>query len=62
MAEKLNEYASRLSKGTPKGLGVGVTLLAGTTAAIYGIYRSMFTGKERRQAKEGISRPTDCAS
>ena len=52
MAEKLNEYASRLSKGTPKGLGVGVTLLAGTTAAIYGIYRSMFTGKGRRQAKE----------
>lgn len=44
MAEKLNDFASRLSKGTPKGLSVGVALLAGTTAAIYGIYKSMFTG------------------
>lgn len=45
MAEKLNEFASRLSKGTPKGLGVGVKLLVGASAAVYGIYRSMFTGK-----------------
>lgn len=44
MTEKLNDFASRLPKGTPKGLGLGVGLLAGTTAAIYGIYRSMFTG------------------
>jgi hypothetical protein len=44
MADKLNEFASRLSKGPPKGLGLGVTLFAGTSAAIYGIYKSMFTG------------------
>ena len=37
MAEKLNDFASRMSKGTPKGLGLGVTLLAGATAAIYGV-------------------------
>lgn len=48
MAEKLNDFASRLSKGTPKGLGVGVTALLGATAAVYGIYRSMFTGKITR--------------
>lgn len=45
MAEKLNDFASRLSKGTPKGLGLGVKLLAGASAAAYAIYRSMFTGK-----------------
>jgi prohibitin 2 len=44
MADKLNDLASRLSKGTPKGLGVGATLLFGATAAIYGVYKSMFTG------------------
>lgn len=44
MAEKLNDFASRLSKGTPKGLGLGIKLLVGTSAAVYGIYRSMFTG------------------
>ncbi len=44
MAEKLNEFASRLSKGTPKGLGLGVKLLVGATAAVYGVYKSMFTG------------------
>jgi hypothetical protein len=45
MAEKLNDFASRLAKGTPKGLGLGIKLLVGTSAAIYGVYRSMFTGK-----------------
>ena len=44
MAEKLNDFASRLSKGTPKGLGLGVKLLVGASAAVYGVYRSMFTG------------------
>lgn len=45
MAEKLNEFASRLSKGTPKGLGLGMKVLLGASAAVYGIYRSMYTGK-----------------
>jgi hypothetical protein len=44
MAEKLNDLASRLSKGTPKGLGLGIKVLLGASAAVYGIYRSMFTG------------------
>ena len=48
MAEKLNDLAGRLSKGAPKGLGIGATLLFGASAAAYGIYRSMFTGKRTR--------------
>jgi hypothetical protein len=44
MAEKLNDFANRLSKGTPKGLGLGVKLLVGSSLAVYGIYKSMFTG------------------
>lgn len=44
MAEKLNDFASRLSKGAPKGLGLGMKLLVGTSAAVYGLYRSMYTG------------------
>ncbi len=47
MADKLNDFASRLSKGTPKGLGLSVTALVGASAALYGIYRSMFTGNIR---------------
>ncbi|CAF3630584.1 unnamed protein product [Rotaria sp. Silwood1] len=43
MAEKLNDFASRLSQGAPKRLGFGVTLLVGASTAIYTIYRSMFT-------------------
>ena len=58
MAEKLNDFASRLSKGTPKGLGVGVTALFGATAAVYGIYRSMFTGKIIRERKGMIGIPS----
>ncbi len=44
MAEKLNDLASRLSQGAPKGLGLGIKLLVGGSAAAYGIYKSMFTG------------------
>jgi hypothetical protein len=47
MAEKLNEFASRLSKGTPKGLGLGVKILVGASAVVYGVYRSMFTGNKQ---------------
>ena len=45
MAEKLNDFASRFSKGTPKGLGLEVKLLVGASAVAYGIYRSMFTAR-----------------
>jgi hypothetical protein len=51
MADKLNDFASRLSKGSPKGLGLGVKLLAGTTVAIYGIYKSMFTGNKNSKVE-----------
>jgi hypothetical protein len=54
MAEKLNDLASRLSKGTPKGLGLGVKVLLGASAAVYGIYRSMYTGKKKFEAKVEI--------
>lgn len=46
MAEKLNEFASRLPKNAPKGLGLGMSVLVGASAAIYGIYRSMYTGRK----------------
>ena len=49
MAEKITEFATRLSKGTPKGLGLGVKLLVGASAAVYGVYRSMFTGNEKTE-------------
>lgn len=48
MAEKLNSFASRLSQGTPKGLGLGVKVLVGASAVAYGVYRSMFTGRAAR--------------
>lgn len=46
MAEKLNDFANRISQGTPKGLGLGVKLLLGASALGYGIYRSMFTSNK----------------
>jgi len=45
MTEKFNDLASKLAKGSPKGLGFGITVFAGATAAIYGIYKSLFTGR-----------------
>lgn len=43
MAEKLNDFTSRFAKGAPKGLGLGIKLLLGVSAAAYGINRSMYT-------------------
>jgi len=46
MADKLNEFAKQFNKGgggAPKGLGLGVKLLAAGAAAIYGLNQSMFT-------------------
>ena len=42
MADKLNDLAGRLGKG-PKGLGLGVKLLAAAGAAAYGVQQSMYT-------------------
>jgi len=45
MAEKLNEFAGKFGKGgAPKGLGVGMKLLAVAAAGFYGIKESMYTG------------------
>ena len=50
MADKLNEFAKQFNKGAPggapKGLGLGVKLLAAGAAAIYGIQQSIYTGKK----------------
>lgn len=41
---KFNDLAGRFGK-TPKGVGLGLKLLAGAGAAAYGVFQSMFTGK-----------------
>lgn len=43
MAEKINDFTNRFMRATPKGLGLGLKLLLGTSAAVYGLYRSMYT-------------------
>lgn len=45
MTEKLGGFAARLAQGAPKGLGLGVKFLIGASAAVYGVYKSMYTGK-----------------
>ena len=49
MEEKLKDFASKAGKGgmpgAPKGLGLGVKLLAAGAAAVYGVQQSMYTGK-----------------
>lgn len=42
MADKLNDFAGKMGKA-PKGLGLGVKLLAAGAAAAYGLQQSMFT-------------------
>jgi len=42
MTDKLNDLANKMGK-SPKGLGVGVKLLAAGAAAAYGLQQSMFT-------------------
>jgi len=49
MEEKIKDFSSKLGKGgagmpgAPKGLGLGVKLLAAGAAAVYGINQSMYT-------------------
>lgn len=40
----LNDLAGRLNKA-PKGLGIGMKLLAVGGAALYGVNQSMYTGE-----------------
>lgn len=42
MADKLNDLAGKMGKA-PKGLGLGVKLLAAGAAGLYGLQQSMFT-------------------
>ena len=45
MADKLNEFAQQLGKGGgPRGLGLGVKLLAAAVAGAYGLQQSVYTG------------------
>ena len=49
MADKLNELAGKFGKGgAPKGLGVGMKLLAVAAAGVYGLKESMYTGKNQK--------------
>lgn len=47
MAEQFKEFSSKFGKGgmpgAPKGLGLGVKLLAAGAAAVYGVQQSMYT-------------------
>ena len=51
MAEKLKDFTSKMGKGgagmpgAPKGLGLGMKVLAAGMATVYGINESMYTGK-----------------
>ncbi len=49
MAEKLKDFvksAGGAGGGAPRGLGLGVKLLAGAAAAAYGLQQSMYTGND----------------
>ena len=51
MAEKLKDFANSMKGaggaggGAPRGLGLGIKLLAGALAGAYGLQQSMYTGK-----------------
>jgi prohibitin 2 len=41
---KMNDFVNRFGKA-PKGVGVGMKLLAAAGAAAYGVSQSIYTGK-----------------
>ena len=49
MADKLKDFAGAFKNapggGAPRGLGLGIKLLAGAVAGAYGLQQSMYTGK-----------------
>ena len=51
MADKIKDFTSKMGKGgagmpgAPKGLGLGMKVLAAGIATVYGINESMYTGK-----------------
>lgn len=52
---KLNDLASKLGQGGPKGLGTGLKLLGLAAAAAYGASQSVFTGIHNSNALEHSS-------
>ena len=54
MADKWQDLAGRLKDagggGAPRGLGLGIKLLAGGIAAAYGLQQSMYTGQAAGRA------------
>ena len=55
MADKIKDFTSKMGKGgagmpgAPKGLGIGMKVLAAGIATVYGINESMYTGKSVRK-------------
>jgi len=50
MADKMKDFAGAFKNaagggGAPRGLGLGVKLLAGALAGVYGLQQSMYTGE-----------------
>ena len=51
MEDKIKDFTSKMGKGgagmpgAPKGLGLGMKVLAAGMATVYGINESMYTGK-----------------
>ena len=51
MEDKIKDFTTKMGKGgagmpgAPKGLGLGVKVLAAGMATVYGINESMYTGK-----------------
>lgn len=41
---KLNDLAGKFGR-SPKGLGIGIKLLAAAGVAVYGVTQSLYTGK-----------------
>lgn len=45
MAEKMNEFAGKIPKGLPKGVGIGAGALMALGGVAYAGLNSLFTGK-----------------
>ena len=50
MADKMKDFAGAFKNagggGAPRGLGLGVKLLAGALAGAYGLQQSLYTGED----------------
>ena len=56
MADRMKDFAGAFKNaaggggggGPPRGLGLGIKLLAGALAGAYGLQQSLYTGEKRR--------------